>query len=134
MRAAALFTGLFAAALVATGLVFAARSPELVLEVPRLPERISPDGDGSRDETEITFFVRESDPEAGVFIVGRDLAPVRTLDESVALAANERVTYLWDGRTDSGAPAPPGRYRLRVVLPSRDRDMVFPRRIELAGG
>jgi len=134
LRSAALFAALFAAALAATGLVFAARSPELVLEVPRLPERFSPDGDGHRDEAEITFFVRESDPQADVFVVGRDLAQVRTLDEDVALAENEPVTYVWDGRTDSGEPAPPGRYRLRVVLPSRERDMVFPPRIELAGG
>ena len=132
--AAALFVSLFAAALLATAVVVGSRSPELVLEVKRLPARISPDDDGVRDTAEITFFVRESDPDAQVSIVGRDLAPVRTLAEDVPLSENERVSYTWDGRNDLGVLAPPGRYRLRVVLPSRERDMVFPRRIALERG
>jgi hypothetical protein len=47
------------------------------------------------------------------------------------LVADREVTYRWNGRTDLGAAAPFGRYQLRVVLPSHDRDVVFPRRIEL---
>lgn len=130
-RATALFAILFAAALAATVLVFASRTPELVLEVIRLPELITPNGDNVRDKAEITFFVRESDPHAEVYLVGRDLVLAKTLDADVALDRNEKVTYLWDATADSGDPAPVGRYRLRVVLPSRDRDMVFPRRIDL---
>ena len=41
------------------------------------------------------------------------------------------MTYEWDGLDDAGDPVLPGRYRLRVILPSADRDMVFPRRITL---
>jgi len=130
-RATVLFCVVFAAALAAAVLVAASRSPELVLEVRRLPPLITPNGDGVRDRAEISFFVRESDAEASVHIVDRDLALVRTLDSSVALAKEEPVTYLWDGTTDAGGPAPAGRYRLRVVLPSSDRDMVFPKRIDL---
>lgn len=133
-RATALFVSLFAAALVATAVVAGARSPELVLEVSQLPARISPNGDGTRDEAEISFFVRESDPDAAVYIVGRDLEQVRTLAADVSLAEDERITYVWDGRDEGGRLAPPGRYRLRVVLPSRERDMVFPRRIALDRG
>ena len=44
---------------------------------------------------------------------------VRTLDADVALArAPSRSRYIWDGRDDAGALAPPGRYRLLVDLPS----------------
>lgn len=132
MRATVLFAVIFAFALAAAAVVVGSRSPELVLEVTKLPPRITPDGDHHRDKAEIEFFVRESDPHASVYIVGRDLAPVKTLDADVALKEDEHVNYLWDATTDSGAPAPVGRYRLRVVLPSRDRDMVFPRRINLA--
>ena len=132
--AQALFVTLFAAALVAAALVVGTRSPELVLEVSKLQDRITPNGDGVRDEAEIAFFVRESDPDASVSIVGRDLEPVRTLAPEVALDAGERVTYVWDGRDDEGRVAPAGRYRLRVELPNRERDMVFPRRIELEPG
>ena len=130
-RAAALFVTLFAAALAATGLVIASRTSDLVLEVVSQPEKFSPAGAGGPDEAEITFLVRESDPDASVYIVGRDLRQIRTLDESVALEADEEVTYTWDGEMDSGQTAAPGRYRLRVELPNRDRDMVFPKRIRL---
>lgn len=131
-KATALFVCLFAAALVAAAIVTASRTSDLVVEVARdFPEEFSPDGDGRRDTARLTFFVRESDPHASVYIVGKDLAPTRTLDQDVALEADERVTYVWDGRTDSGAPAPIGRYRLRVVLPDRDRDMVHPSRIDV---
>lgn len=131
MRATALFVTLFTGALVAAALVVASRSPDLVLEVTALPPKFSPNGDGKPDEAAITFFVREPDPDAEVSIVGRDLRQTRTLDESVHLSADEPVTYTWDGRMDSGQLAPPGRYRLRVVLPNQERDMVFPKRIRL---
>jgi hypothetical protein len=132
-KAAALFVALLVASLVATGVVVHSRTPELVLEVRRLPEKISPDGDGERDVARIRFFVRETDPHARVEIVGRDLAQIRTLDADAALEADDSVTYVWDGTTDAGAKAPVGRYRLRVVLPDHDRDMVFPKRIDLVG-
>jgi hypothetical protein len=131
-KGAALFVCLFAAALVAAAIVGAARTSDLILEVAHdFPARFSPDGDGEDDVARITFFVRESDADASVYIVGRDLAPIRTLDEHAALEADDRVTYTWDGRTDDGDPAPIARYRLRVVLPGQDRDMVFPQRIDL---
>ncbi len=56
---------------------------------------------------------------------------VRTLDSDVALSEREPVTYVWDGRNDSGDFAPSGRYRLRVDLPDGDRKMIWPRRITL---
>lgn len=126
-----LFALLLAASLAAAALAIDARGPDLALEVTRFPKQFEPDARGPGHKARIRFFVRESDPAATVEIVGRDLEPVHILDASVALAAGEVVAYRWNGRTDDGRPAPQGSYRLRVVLPSRDRDMVFPRRIEL---
>jgi hypothetical protein len=32
--------------------------------------------------------------------------------------------FRWNGRTDSGDVAPPGLYRIEIVLPDEDRDIV----------
>ena len=127
----ALFVALFVASLAVTGVVINAKTPDLVLEARGLPLTFSPNGDGERERARISFFVRESEPHARVEIVDANGETVRTLDPDVALAADREVTYRWNGRTDLGAAAPFGRYQLRVVLPSHDRDVVFPRRIEL---
>jgi hypothetical protein len=122
-------------------LVVRARTPDLVLEVvkqcppPAPADNCSPEfdprGEPSLHRLEIVFFVRESDSHALVRIVDSHEDTVRTLDAEVPLESGERVTYVWDGRTDSGALAPPGRYRLGVELPDVGRDMIWPRRIFL---
>ena len=129
---AALFFCLLAATLVTAVLVVRARTPDLVLEVTEPPAddpaEFSPDGPPP-NEVQLTFFVRESDEHALVGIVDSHEDLVRTLDSDVALAEREPVTYVWDGRTDDGATAPPARYRLLVALPSEDREMIWPQRI-----
>jgi hypothetical protein len=135
---AALFFVLLAAALVTSVLVVRARTPDLVLEVlrPSVNERVrfSPAGGPLPRRVAIEFFVRESDPGALVGIVDRREDLVRTLDADLVLSADDPVVYKWDGRTDAGAIAPAGRYRLLVELPSQDREMVFPRRFTLVPG
>jgi hypothetical protein len=80
---------------------------------------------------QIRFFVRESDPDARVEIVGPDLKLIRVLGAR-PLVADEPVSFTWNGRTSDGTLADPrDRYRLRVLLPNRDRDMVYPRRISV---
>lgn len=128
-----LFVALLAASVAVTAIVLHARTPDLALEVTRMQKHISPNGDGSHDHAHIRFFVRESDTDATVEIVGPDLKPIRTLAEDRPLTADEPVAFTWDGRTDSGALANRhNRYRLRVRLPDQHRDMVYPiRRISL---
>lgn len=123
---AALFFALLAVTLVMAVLVVRARTPDLMLEVTRQP---STPGDAR-----ISFFVRESDEHARVAIVDSHEDIVRTLDGDVELDAGEEVSYDWDRSTDAGTPAPPGRYRLEVALPSQDREMVWPRRMTLVPG
>lgn len=137
----ALFLALLVATTAVAVLVVRARTPDLVLEVvkqcppPAPADNCSPEfdprGEPSLRRLEIVFFVRESDPHALVRIVDSREDTVRTLDADVALESGERVAYIWDGRTNSGAFAPPGRYRLGVELPDADRDMIWPRRIFL---
>ncbi len=129
---AALFLCMLAAALVTAVLMVRARTPNLVLEVVEPPASepavIHTDG-RPPGSVKITFFVREADDDALVGIVDSHEGLVRTLDADVALERHQQVTYVWDGRGDTGAPVPPGRYRLLVELPSEDREMIWPRRI-----
>jgi flagellar hook assembly protein FlgD len=91
----------------------------------------TPNGDGKRDTARFTLFIRDDEPHATVAIVGPSLRKVRTLDDDVSLEKDQPVDYEWDGKTNSGKLAPPDNYRIEVVLPSLDRDVVFPRRIAL---
>jgi hypothetical protein len=109
------------------------RTPDLELEVIHLPRKFSPNGNGHRDIARIRFFVRDSDPDATVQVVGPHRQGVRTLYRG-PLTANEPVTLTWNGRTATGGLADPqDRYRLRVFLPSQDRDMVYPQQMALVG-
>ena len=110
-------------------LVVRARTPDLVLEVTRACRAASTPTGSSPRTAPIEFFVRESDDHARVAIVDSSEDLVRTLDEGVALTADEEVTYAWDGRADDGRRVRPGRYRLLVELPAQDREMIWPRRI-----
>jgi hypothetical protein len=125
----ALFFILSAAAMVTAVLVVRARTPDLVLEVthPRAGGPTTLSGDAVR----IDFFVREADGHARVAIVDSHEDVVKTLDDDVALAEDEPVSYEWDRSTDAGGQAAAGRYRLEVALPSEDRVMVWPARITL---
>jgi hypothetical protein len=128
-----LFVALLVASVVVGAIGLNARTPDLAIEVIRLTREIDR-GSGPDRVAHIRFFVRESDPDATVEIVGPDLRPIRTLARQ-PLVANEPVSFRWDGRSNSGALAnPEDRYRLRVVLPNRDRDMVYPRRISVSSG
>jgi hypothetical protein len=144
--------GFFVALLVASAAVAAvvvhARTPDLELQVTGFTSEICPQGSPRecRDmaarrhparawtlhrRARLAFFVRESDPNATAQIVGPNLSVIRTFHRG-PLAADREVTYDWNGRDSSGRLVDPHeRYRLRVILPSRDRDMVYPRRIQV---
>lgn len=130
---AALFFTLLIVACALAVLVVRSRSPDLVLEVcapnPDKELTFSPEATDGPRQARLDFFVRESDPAARIAIVDSREDVVRTLADSVPLEAGERVTYDWDGRTDTGAFVPDGRYRLRVDLPEHEREMIWPKRL-----
>jgi hypothetical protein len=124
-----LFVALLVASVVTAAGVLHARTPDLALQVTRFTTTVSPRTDGAGDRARISFFVREGDPDARVEIVGPSLKVVRTLYRG-PLVADQPVSFTWDGRSEAGRPVDPhDRYRLRVILPGQERDMVYPRRI-----
>lgn len=125
-----LLLALLAAALVVALLVYRARTPNLALEVPRIERELLLGAAGPEGRARIRFFIRFDEPEATVEIVGARRRLARTLGDGVALSADREVVCSWDGRRDNGKLARPGPYRLRVTLPSEDREMLFPRRID----
>jgi hypothetical protein len=116
-------------------LVYRARTPDLALEVTKFPREFTGAG-----VAEFEFFVRFDEPEARIEIVGRNQVIARTLEPALSVKAGELITCVWDGQLDEGGiaadggTAPPGRYRLRVTLPGEDRQMVFPRRLDVEPG
>ena len=128
----ALFCALLVAAVIVAGVVVHARTPKLELEVLHIPKNpFTPNGDGDHDTARITFYVRDSDPNSKVQIVGPENVVIRTLYRGPLVAYKHR-TFRWNGRTSAGRLASPrDGYRLRVVLPGQDRDMVYPTQIRL---
>lgn len=118
------------AASLALGLyVYHARTPDLALEVTSFPTEF-----GDRSAVEIEFFVRTESDGATVEIVGRDQVVARTLAASIVLEEKVPVNCTWDGRDDSGERVEPGRYRLKVTIPEDEREMVFPKRLDVRVG
>jgi hypothetical protein len=128
----ALFVALLVASAVAAAVVVHARTPDLALQVTGFTKRICPQGGCKHRVARLRFYVRESDSDATVEIVGPDLKRIRTLYRG-PLVADRQVSYTWNGRNGAGAIVNArDRYRLRVILPNRDRNMVYPRRISIA--
>ena len=121
----ALLVALLVASLITGILVYRARTPNLALEVPKI-DRLLGTGGKADLPVEFVFFVRFDEPHALVELVGRGDETVRTFAADAALTADERVRCIWDGVDDEGDRVEPGNYRLRVLLPEQDRDMVFP--------
>lgn len=92
------------------------------------PAFVSPNGDGRKDTASFRFALRERQ-RARASVVSENGTPVRRLADERLPAGLTRIA--WDGRTDAGAVAPDGRYRLRVELPSQGRALTAPRLITL---
>lgn len=97
----------------------------VTLGVPTKPGRtgaFTPNGDCVFDNARIRFRITRSD-RAYVQIIDPDGELVRTLARDRYLKRYRFFTFHWDGRTETGALASPGRYKLRVVLLDEDRSL-----------
>ena len=86
----------------------------LVIRFAAKPINFSPNGDGTRDSTQVGFDL--SEPARVTFsIMDMEGNEVRRLFTDRELAGDAKHRFRWDGRDDDGLRLPDGLYRMRVV-------------------
>lgn len=110
------------AALASLAVIQEARQRGEVLDLVEATDSFSP-AEGQR--ARIEWRQRRASDDAVVRIIDRAEAPVRTLLDGGSLAGDDTVqVFHWNGRTDSGDLAPPGLYRIEILLRDQDREIV----------
>lgn len=104
-------------------------SPPLVVR-PHVFAVFSPAEDARVRRARISFWIVNSD-DVSVSIVDEEGRIVRTLVDGRPLAKRTRIRLAWDGRTNDGAIAPDGQYRVRIALIHQGRTIDLPRTIRL---
>lgn len=126
-------TLLLAALLVLSVAVFAGTrelrsEPDVVNSVVVTPEASTLGG----EQASVRFELTRADDRADVLVIDDEGNEVRALERGAALEAGPH-SYRWDLKAESGAPVPPGPYRLRVVLGEQGREIEPPGTIEVSG-
>lgn len=99
------------------------KSEPPVINVPRITQYFSPNGDGKKDVSDIVVSIKVAD-EATVDVVNLDGDRVRRLIDSVPMQPNRWRRTVWDGKGDDGQVVPDGQYRLRVALRDEGRSAI----------
>jgi hypothetical protein len=142
---AILFASLLVASFAVAALALHAKTSKLELEVRSLTRCFTPQHEGTLAENPcqppasgdvanaatVSFYVRDSVPSATVQILGGDPRYHRTFRRDEPLVAGHLYRFVWRGGDDGGGPAPSGKYRLRVAMPSLDRNIIYPPPVRL---
>jgi hypothetical protein len=87
---------------------------------------ISPNGDGRKDRSPMSFFLKKAD-DVSVDIVDERRTLIRSLVDDRHLAARQRLRgVVWDGHDDEGRVVPDGLYTVRVTLRREGRAVFLP--------
>ncbi|MEI7626063.1 MAG: FlgD immunoglobulin-like domain containing protein [Actinomycetota bacterium] len=105
------------------------QSPRVVRAL-TITTAFSPNNSGALDRARIRFELKRSD-EVTVSLVDEKGEAVRRLVDNGSVTAGKPTEYFWDGRTDGGAVAPDGSYRVRVTLRREGRSVFFAKSIVL---
>jgi hypothetical protein len=121
--AAILLVAVSLGALGSLAAILEARESGEVLDLVEVTRRFDP---SQGERARIEWRQRQGSEDATVLIVDRDERTVRTLlDDGELAGGDEEQVFRWDGRTDSSADAPPGRYRVEILLADlEDRDII----------
>jgi hypothetical protein len=111
------------AALGSLAAILEARQRGEVLDLVEVSDRFAP---AAGEQARIEWRQRRESADATVLIIDRDDRTAATLLDGGTLEGGDRQqVFRWDGRTDSGEIAPPGRYRVEILLRDlEDRDIV----------
>lgn len=121
-----LFAALAVLSVVAFAVTRAARSADDLVNTVVLDKTVTLGG-----KADVRFTLAEPDSSVTVMIIdGRTNLQVRDIANQVDLDAGPQ-DLSWDGRTDSGKPAGPGLYAIRVILGEQGRDILPPGRIRV---
>jgi hypothetical protein len=132
--APALLCALAVATVVALAVIQTVRLDGVVLDLAQV-SRVERSGADPDRVVRVRFRMRSSTDDAVVRIVDRDDNPVATLAEGEAIPGDDEFhAFYWDGRTDAGEPAPPGRYRTEILLRDQGREIVPEESVLLRGG
>jgi hypothetical protein len=129
-----LAAGVFAALVVATFAAFLVA--QRLKSEPAVVQRVmgarvfSPNQDSRFDRMRISFALTEDD-EVRAAVVDGNGDVVATIAEDLKCTAWRQQRVTWDGRTDDGARAPDGRYRVRLTLERGGRTVTLRRSVRL---
>ena len=142
---AILFAGFTALTCAVAAIVLHAKTSKLEVQVQKLTRCFEPPHTGPLVQrscevptsgpvpttARVSFYVRDSVPSATVELLGANPRHHRTLRSGRPLVAGHSYSFRWRGGADGGAPAPAGRYRLRVGMPSLGRNVIYPPPVRL---
>jgi flagellar hook assembly protein FlgD len=129
-----LLCALAIAAVAALAVIQAVRLEGVVLDLAQI-SRVPPSQADPDKVVFVRFRMRSATDDAVVRIVGRHDAPVATLVDGEPIPGDDALhTFYWDGRTDAGDPAPPGRYRAEILLRDQGREIIPDESVRLQGG
>jgi hypothetical protein len=90
----------------------------------------TPNGDCQNDSILLGFRTTTSN-DGTAQVIEPDGTVVKTLWRDHFFKRYTEHAYYWAGGSDSGKPAPAGRYRVRVMLDNEERTLVLPGTIHL---
>jgi hypothetical protein len=96
-------------------------APSIVQQFKRTPV-FSPNHDGRKDRAYVSFKLKRTD-DVTVSVIDHEGDEVRVLADDQRIPAYTPTRFVWDGRTDAGALAPDGSYRIRITLRREGRSV-----------